>query len=131
MLSECTQSNRRRHPGQYQIHVILVHRKPEAQRSCCVGHGMLDVDSTVSAPITHLPTYLPIGLSFVQLAKYLAKYTIWQVPSPPGLLWKAFDTVSHPMMEQVSFLLHAVIPSQWVSVILTFLRGHRSSCRKD
>ena len=34
---------------------------------------------------------------------------------------KAFDTVSHPMLE--AFLLYAGMPSQWVAVILEFLRG--------
>ena len=34
---------------------------------------------------------------------------------------KAFDTVSHPMLE--AFLQHAGLPKQWVSVIVSFLRG--------
>jgi hypothetical protein len=34
---------------------------------------------------------------------------------------KAFDTVSHPMLE--AFLLHAGLPKQWVSVIMSFLKG--------
>ena len=34
---------------------------------------------------------------------------------------KAFDTVSHPMLE--AFLLHTGLPKQWVAVIMSFLKG--------
>ena len=33
---------------------------------------------------------------------------------------KAFDTVSHPMLE--AFLLHAGLPPSWVAVIMSFLK---------